>query len=84
MRWAILALIFCGVATAHGGPLSAGGRRGGPGLPVGRAPPNRRLVKHRPPGTPGCRDQLAADRPGLIRGQEYRDERESAFTRSDL
>ena len=25
---------------------------------------------------PGCRDQLAGDRPGLIRGQEYRDERD--------
>src|SRR6202022_5210261 len=25
---------------------------------------------------PGCRDQLAGDRPGLIRGQEYCDERD--------
>ena len=37
---------------------------------------NRCLVKYRPPGPPGCRDQLAGDRPGLIRGQEYRDERD--------
>jgi hypothetical protein len=33
-----------------------------------------RLVMHRPPGSPGCRDQLAGDRPGLIGSQEYRDE----------
>ena len=27
MRWAVLALIFCGAATAHCGPLSAGEHR---------------------------------------------------------
>src|ERR1700727_705834 len=29
---------------------------------------------HRPPGSSGCRDQFTGDRPGLVRGQEYRDE----------
>jgi hypothetical protein len=36
----------------------------------------RRLVIYRPPGPAACRHQLAGDRPGLIRGQEDRDERD--------
>src|ERR1700730_498887 len=33
-------------------------------------------VIYRPPGSAACRHQLAGDRPGLIRGQEDRDERD--------
>src|SRR5207253_6840276 len=37
---------------------------------------NRCSVIYRPPGPTACRDQLAGDRPGLIRGQEDRDKRD--------
>ena len=37
---------------------------------------NRCSVIYRPPGSTACRDQLAGDRPGLIRGQEDGDERD--------
>jgi len=37
---------------------------------------NRYSVIYRPSGPTARRHQLAGDRPGLIRGQEYRDERD--------
>ena len=33
-------------------------------------------VIYRPPGPAACRDQFAGDRPGLVRCQKYRDERD--------
>src|SRR5208283_4648191 len=50
-------------SDGHDAPVAANGTRY-----------QRGLVMHRPPGSPGCRDQLAGDRPGLVRGQEDRDE----------